>query len=327
LFLAHRQEIVKQAYEVSGSSRSPSDFGWYTGEQRDHGTNIYFATVQTLSRDEHLDRFPRSYFDYLILDEFHHAAADSYRRVLEHFQPRFLLGLTATPFRMDNQDIFALCDNNIIYEISLHQSIERDLLVPFNHYAVYNPTDYSEVKVANGLHVIDDLERQLSKLERADLILKHCHRLAEERPLRSCVSIKHAQYMADYFSKHRVAALAVHSQQPNNGRNAAIAALKEGRIKVIFAVDMFNEGVDILSLDTVMFLRPTESYVVFLQQLGRCLRKNPGKTHLTVVDFIDNYKRAYYVPRLLAGENPWVDEPRPGRPRDYDYPEGCLIKL
>ncbi len=332
LFLAHRQEIAEQAYRVFESVRPESTLGLYTGERKDLGAGVFFATVQTLSRAEHLAVFSPDYFDYVVVDEFHHAAADSYRKVIEHFRPQFLLGLTATPFRMDNKDIYAICDDNVIYEISLKQSIDRDLLAPFSYNAVYDPTDYGSVEVANGSYVVESLEAQLSQVERADLVFEHYLRLAGQRTLGFCVSISHAEYMAEYFSLQGVPAVAVHSQQaPGDGtlqRDEAITALERGEIKVIFAVDIFNEGVDIPSLDTVMFLRPTESYVVFLQQLGRGLRKHPGKRRLTVIDFIGNYRRAHYLPRLLAGENPWDDGASPRRAIDPDdYPEGCTVNF
>ena len=332
LFLAHRQEIAEQAHKVFASVRPGSTLGLYTGERKDQGAGVFFATVQTLSRPEHLEVFTPDYFDYVVVDEFHHAAADSYRRVIDHFRPRFLLGLTATPFRMDNKDIFAICDDNVIYEISLKQSIDRGLLVPFTYNAVYDPTDYNDVRIANGYYVIEDLEAHLAQTNRADLVLEHYLRLAGRRTLGFCASIKHAEYMADYFSSHGVPATAVHSHQSQvDGtlrRDAAVAALERGEIRVIFAVDIFNEGVDIPSLDTVMFLRPTESYVIFLQQLGRGLRKHPGKRRLTVIDFIGNYRRAHYLPRLLAGENPWDERSRPRTAIDPDdYPEGCIVNF
>jgi superfamily II DNA or RNA helicase/HKD family nuclease len=332
LFLAHRDEIVKQAYDVFQTLRPEELLGFYTGERKDDGADIYFSTVQTLSRSEHLRTFPPDYFDYIIVDEFHHAAAESYRSIIDYFNPRFLLGLTATPFRMDNEDIFALCDDNVIYEISLKQSIERDLLVPFRYYAIYDPTDYDRIKVANGCYVVEDLELELSREERADLILSNYRKLAGERTLGFCVSIKHAEYMADYFSGHGTVAVAVHSGKSGSlhtmDRQGAVEALEKGEIKVVFAVDIFNEGVDIPSVDTVMFLRPTESYVIFLQQLGRGLRKYTDKDYLTVVDFIGNYKRAHYIPLLLAGENPWTSvSPGARRLEDYDYPEGCMVNF
>ena len=332
LFIAHRDEIVNQAYDVFHQLRPHCRLGFYTGTQKDEGADVYFSTVQTLSRSEHLEALPPDYFNYIIVDEFHHAAAESYRKVIDYFEPDFLLGLTATPFRMDNQDIFSLCDDNVIYEISLKQSIERDLLVPFRYYAVYDPTDYDRIEVANGRYVVEDLERQLSYKERADLIIGQYRRLAGERTLGFCVSIKHAEYMAEYFTANGVAAAAVHSGLPGNDhamdRHEAIEALEQGEIKVVFAVDIFNEGVDIPSLDTVMFLRPTESYVIFLQQLGRGLRKYLDKEYLTVIDFIGNYKRAHYIPLLLAGENPWTAQP-PGlrRVEDHEFPEGCIVNF
>ena len=302
------------------------------GGCKDEGADIYFSTVQTLSRSENLQVFPPDYFDYIIIDEFHHAAAESYRSIIDYFKPRFLLGLTATPFRMDNKDIFTLCDDNVIYEISLKQSIERDLLVPFRYYAIYDPTDYDRVKVANGRYVLEELERELSHVERADLIVNNYRKLAGQRTLGFCVSIKHAEYMADYFASHGIAAATVHSGTPGSvhtlDRHSAVEALEKGDVKVIFAVDIFNEGVDIPSVDTVMFLRPTESYVIFLQQLGRGLRKYTGKDHLTVIDFIGNYKRAHYVPLLLAGENPWTSKsPGARRLEDYEFPEGCMVNF
>jgi superfamily II DNA or RNA helicase len=332
LFIAHRDEIVKQAYAVFQTLRPGSRLGFYTGGRKDKGADIFFSTVQTLSRIENLQVFPPDYFDYIIVDEFHHAAAESYLSIIEYFKPSFLLGLTATPFRMDNKDIFALCDDNIIYEISLKQSIERDLLVPFRYYAIYDPTDYDQVKVVNGRYVVEDLERELSHKERAELIVNNHRKLAGERTLGFCVSIRHAEYMADYFTNHGIAAAAVHSGTPGSvhtmDRHSAVEALEKGEVRVIFAVDIFNEGVDIPSVDTVMFLRPTESYVIFLQQLGRGLRKYTDKDYLTVVDFIGNYKRAHYIPLILAGENPWTSKtPGARRLEDYVFPEGCMVKF
>jgi HKD family nuclease len=209
LFLAHRDEIVNQAYEVFSDVRPESRLGFYTGTRKDEGADVYFSTVQTLSRSEHLETLPPDYFNYIVVDEFHHAAAESYRRVMDYFEPDFLLGLTATPFRMDNQDIFSLCDDNVIYEISLKQSIERDLLVPFRYYAIFDDeTDYDRIEVSNGRYVIEDLERQLSCWKRADLIIEQYRRLAGERTLGFCVSIKHAEYMAKHFNDCGVTAVA-----------------------------------------------------------------------------------------------------------------------
>ncbi len=332
LFIAHRDEIVRQAHDVFKTLRPASRLGFYMGEHKDEGADIYFSTVQTLSRQENLQVFSPDYFNYIIVDEFHHAAAESYRSVLEHFQPQFLLGLTATPFRMDNKDIFAICDDNVIYEISLKQAIERDLLTPFRYYAIYDSTDYDQVKSVNGRYVVEDLERELSHTDRADLILSNYHRLAGEKTLGFCVSIKHAEFMAQYFTDHGIKSAAVHSGKPGIDytidRHDAVEMLENGEIKAIFAVDIFNEGVDIPVVDTVMFLRPTESYVIFLQQLGRGLRKYQDKDYLTVIDFIGNYKRAHHVPLLLAGDNPWISQtPVARHPEEYNFPEGCTVNF
>ncbi len=330
LFLAHREEILHQAEaayrEVSPDSRK----GFYTGERKDEGADICFASVQTLSRNNHLQNFEKDYFNYIVVDEFHHAAADSYMAVLNYFEPRFLLGLTATPFRMDNRDIFALCDDNVIYEIYLKDAINRDLLVPFKYYGLFDLTDYNQVEYRHGKYVVEDLERELSRRERADLVLEKYRMLAGKRVLGFCVSIKHAEYMADFFNRHGIAAASVHSG-PHGGeyrlsRKVAVKALESGDLKVIFNIDIFNEGVDIPSIDTVLFLRPTESFVVFLQQLGRGLRKEEGKEHLMVLDFIGNYKRAHYIPALLAGENPTYPEKTIGKKaNELEYPDLCQV--
>ena len=270
-----------------------------------------------MAREQNLKNFPQNYFDYIIIDEFHHAAADSYQSVLEYFQPNFLLGLTATPYRTDNRDIYALCKDNVIYEIYLKDAINRDLLAPFRYFGIYDETDYSNIEHRNGKYVIDDLEKQLSRKERAGLVLEKYQLLAGQKTLAFCASINHADYMARYFNDKNVPSAAVHSGGPDNGhsmdRTKAVEALENGHIKIIFAVDIFNEGVDIPSVDTVMFLRPTESFVVFLQQLGRGLRKDTDKNHLTVLDFIGNYKRAHYIPEdvneLNAEESSWLDTP------------------
>ncbi len=332
LFIAHREEILNQAFDSFNKVRPGVAAGFYTGAVKDEEKDIYFATVQTLAREQNLIAFPSDYFDYIIIDEFHHAAANSYRAILSYFKPRFLLGLTATPYRTDNRDIFTLCDDNVIYEIYLKDAINRDLLVPFRYYGIYDETDYSKVEYKNGKYVTSDLERELSRTSRAELILEKYNLLAGNRTLAFCTSINHANYMAEYFNKRNIPSAAVHSG-PEAGsqrfdRTEAVKSLSEGELKVIFAVDIFNEGVDIPSVDTVMFLRPTESFVVFLQQLGRGLRKDDNKNILTVLDFIGNYKKAHYIPALLAGENPLHSKKTGVRKiADYDYPEDCQVQF
>jgi len=331
LFLAHREEILRQAEQTFKTVSPATRTGFYTGERKDSEAEACFASVQTLSRKGHLENFSPGYFDYIVVDEFHHAAADSYLAVINYFKPEFLLGLTATPFRMDNRDIFALCDDNVIYEIYLKDAINRDLLCPFKYYGIYDQADYDRVEYRQGRYVVEDLERELSRQERADLVMEKYRLLAGEKALGFCVSINHAEYMARYFSENGVPAVCVHSGGGSGSsyylsRTEAVSALEEGSIKVVFTVDIFNEGVDIPSIDTVMFLRPTESFVVFLQQLGRGLRKEDGKVHLTVLDFIGNYKRAHYIPALLAGENPTYPDKTIGKNAvELEYPELCQV--
>jgi superfamily II DNA or RNA helicase len=329
LFIAHREEILKQAEETFRTVQPSRAHGRFYGGYKDTEPENIYASIQSISRENHARYFAEDSFDYIVIDEFHHAAANSYLKVLQYFKPRFLLGLTATPYRTDNRDIYSICDDNVIYEIYLKDAINRGLLIPFRYFGIYDQTDYNTIEQRNGQYVIEQLERELSRKERASLILDNYKKLAGKRTLGFCTSILHADYMAQYFSEQGIKAASVHSGPgtPNSlSRDEAITKLIEGEISVIFAVDIFNEGVDIPELDTVMFLRPTESFTVFLQQLGRGLRKAEGKKYLTVLDFIGNYKRAHYIPALLAGENPMVDK-RTGRWHEVDYPDGCDVQF
>jgi superfamily II DNA or RNA helicase len=333
LFVAHREEILKQAEDAFRNVRPDATIGYYSGGRHDTDCDICLATVQTLARQEHLSRFTSNNFQYMIIDEFHHATANSYLALLNHFRPRFLLGLTATPYRMDNRDIYGLCDNNVIYEIRLKEAIGRGLLVPFHYFGVYDEEiDYSQVAVRNGVYVTEDLERELSRIERANLVLEKYKLMASARTLGFCASINHAEYMAKFFTDRDVKSVAVHSQRTNSPysaeREEAVKLLEQGKVSVVFAVDIFNEGVDIPSLDTVVFLRPTESYTIFLQQLGRGLRLCDGKDQLTVLDFIGNYKRAHHTPYLLSGVNPGsIDDWTAVTKRSIEYPPGCLVQF
>jgi superfamily II DNA or RNA helicase len=331
LFVAHREEILQQAERSFRAVRPEAKLGYFTGERKETEIDICLATVQTIGRENHLQNFAPDYFDYIILDEFHHVAANSYQKLLAYFKPKFLLGLTATPYRTDNRDIYSFCDDNVIYEICLKDAINRDLLVPFKYYGIYDATDYTQIEIRNGQYVNEQLERELSRKERANLVLEKYHRLAGAKTMGFCVGIQHAEYMAKYFTKHGVKACVVHSGTGDSayvlGRGEAIAALEQGAVKVIFAVDLFNEGVDIPALDTVMFLRPTESFTVFMQQLGRGLRKYEGKDFLTVLDFIGNYRRAHYIPALLAGENPMLTKGQGRKVPEIDYPDGCQVQF
>lgn len=329
LFIAHREEILKQAMESFRNVHPDKSLALFTGKWKNQDADFLFASVQTLSREEYLKEgyFQPEQFDYIIVDEFHHAAADSYRRILDYFKPSFLLGLTATPYRMDNQDILALCEHNMIYELNLSSAINRDVLCPYRYLGVYDLVDYTRVKQVNGKYSVNDLEKAYRLHERTEEVYNKYMDYGGEYTIGFCASIRHAKEMADYFSSRGIRAQAVHSDMENHksDRELVIKDFREKKINVLFAVDIFNEGVDIPEIDTVMFLRPTESYVVFLQQLGRGLRKHDNKERLTVIDFIGNYKRAHYKPLLLAGKNPMLSVRRAIQPDDLDYPQGCQV--
>jgi superfamily II DNA or RNA helicase len=329
LFVAHREEILRQAEASFKSVRPTASTGFFMGPSKDTRQTLIFATVQTLGRSENLNHlyFEPTEFDYMVVDEFHHAAASSYQSILNYFRPRFLLGLTATPDRMDNKDIYALCEHNVAYEVSLKGAINRDWLVPFRYYGIYDPTDYDQIDYQNGRYDIEQLERSLSQLDRASLVYERYVRYPSSRTLGFCASIKHAEYMAEHFSRKGVRAVCVTSNGTSShsmDRSEAIARLKDKMIDVIFSVDMFNEGVDIPAVDMVMFLRPTESYTVFMQQLGRGLRKVEDKDYLVVLDFIGNYRKAHFKPSFLSGDVSFESERGAVRLQDIALPDGCI---
>ena len=330
LFVAHREEILKQAAISFANVRQSDDNGFFYGKQKDTDKSVIFASVATLGRSEYLtaEYFAPDYFDYIVIDEFHHAVTDQYRRIVDYFKPSFLLGLTATPERMDCKNIYEICDYNVPYEISLKDAINRGMLVPFHYYGVYDDTDYTGLRIVKGRYVEEDLNRVYTdNVGRYDLIFKHYMKYRSKRALGFCCSRRHAEDMARDFCKRGIPSVAVYSNADgefSEDRSEAIEKLKNQEIKVIFSVDMFNEGVDIASLDMVMFLRPTESPIVFLQQLGRGLRIYQGKEYLNVLDFIGNYEKAGRAPLLLSGGKS-LSELKAYDYRDIEYPDDCVV--
>ena len=310
--------------------RNSADYGFFDGKEKDRDKSVIFASVATLGRPEYLNEtyFPADYFDYVIIDEFHHAVTDQYRRIVDYFQPQFLLGLTATPERMDGKNIYEICDYNVPYQISLKEAINKGMLVPFHYYGVYDETDYSGLRIVKGRYDERELNQAyIGNERRYDLIYKYYRKYRSLRAIGFCCSRQHAEDMAKEFCQRGIASAAVYSGE--NGayaeeRNEAIRKLKNGEIRVIFSVDMFNEGVDIASLDMVMFLRPTESPVVFLQQLGRGLRLYKGKEYLNVLDFIGNYEKAGKAPLLLSGEQSF-NKKGSCEYQDLEYPDDCIV--
>lgn len=330
LFVAHREEILKQAAISFKNVRHSDDYGFFYGKQKDTGKSVIFASVATLGRSEYLtdEYFAPDYFTYLVIDEFHHAVTDQYQRIVNYFKPQFMLGLTATPERMDGKSIYEICNYNVPYEITLKEAINKGMLVPFHYYGIYDETDYSTLRMVKGRYEEKDLnDKYIGNIKRYDLIYKYYKKYRSKRALGFCSSRKHAEEMAKEFCKRGVKSVAVYSNADgefSEDRNQAIEKLKNQEIQVIFSVDMFNEGVDIASLDMVMFLRPTESPTVFLQQLGRGLRISRGKEYVNVLDFIGNYEKAGRAPFILSGEV------RAGERAAYDYyeieyPDDCIV--
>lgn len=330
LFVAHREEILKQAALSFRNVRGSEDYGFFYGKQKDTGKSVIFASVETLGREDYLNEeyFAEDYFDYLVIDEFHHAVTGQYRRIVDYFKPQFMLGLTATPERMDGKNIYELCDYNVPYEISLKEAINKGILVPFHYYGIYDETDYSGLHLVKGRYDGHELtEIYQNNHKRYDLIYKYYKKYHSNRSLGFCCSRQHAEEMAKEFCKRKVPAAAVYSNADGEfaeDRDIAVERLKNQEIKVIFSVDMFNEGLDIASLDMIMFLRPTDSPVIFLQQLGRGLRTYKGKEYLNVLDFIGNYEKAGKTPFLLAGETSWDGKGAIGS-HDMEYPDDCIV--
>ena len=298
LFVAHRDEILDQALRTFRAIRPDAVLGKYTGQERTADADVLFASVQTLSRRAHLDRFAPDAFDYIVVDEFHHASAATYRRLLEHFTPTFLLGLTATPERTDGADLLALCGENLAYRCDLVEGIRRGLLSPFDYYGVPDEVDYTNIPWRNGRFDESELTNRLTIASRADNALDQLRRRGGRRTLAFCVSQRHADYMRHHFAAAGLRVAAVHSGPTSAPRADSLAQLQAGELDVLFAVDMFNEGVDLPDVDTVLMLRPTESPVLWLQQFGRGLRRREGK-RLKVVDYIGNHRSFLIKPRAL----------------------------
>jgi len=304
LFIAHREELLRQAADAFEQAYPDRSRGFVMEGRAEFDRTCVFASVQTLSRPEHLRRPELARFDYVVIDEFHHAAAESYRRVLDALRPRFLLGLTATPFRGDNRDLLELCDGNLAYQVGLFEAIAFGWLVPFRYYGVADVVKYTDdLLTSRKTYDASKLTVRFNTAERASLVVEKYRQHDRRAALGFCVSIDHADFMAAHFSLAGVPSAAVHSGPSSEDRVTAVRRLSSGELRILFTVDMFNEGVDIPTVDLVMFLRPTESMVVFLQQLGRGLRLHREKGYLTVLDFIGNYRNAHFKLPFLAGQD------------------------
>jgi superfamily II DNA or RNA helicase/diadenosine tetraphosphate (Ap4A) HIT family hydrolase/HKD family nuclease len=326
LFVAHREEILRQSLDVFRRVQPDADLGMYYGGARHPEARVLFASIQTLAANLH--QFASGRFDYVVIDEFHHAAARSYRKVIAHFQPEFLLGLTATPDRLDGADLFALCSDNLVYECPLTDGIVRGDLSPFRYFGIADDVDYTPIPWRGGRFDPAALTQAVETQERARHALDQWREKAGGRTLAFCITVSHADFMAEYFRQNGVAAVAVHSGPASAPRAGSIERLRGGDLQVICTVDLFNEGLDVPEIDAVLMLRPTESPVVFLQQLGRGLRRSDGKDVLTVIDFIGNHRSFLIKPRTLlalgTGRQPGTRKVLEAmRTGDFGLPSGC----
>jgi len=329
LFVAHREEILDQALATFRRIRPTAVFGLYTGEEKTPEADVLFASIQTLGRVRHLGQFPPDAFDYIVVDEFHHAAATTYRRLIDHFQPRFLLGLTATPERTDGGDLLALCGENLVYRYDLWDGIRRGLLAPFHYFGVPDEVDYQNIPWRSTRFDEEALTRAVATQSRAQNALEQYRLRAGARTLAFCCSTRHADFMAGFFAQAGIRAVAVHSDATSAPRTASLERLEAGELEVIFAVDMFNEGVDLPHVDTIMMLRPTESRIVWMQQFGRGLRKAEHKAHLTVIDYIGNHRTFLLKPQVLLGLPPLAAAVAEALTRaeahSLELPPGCEV--
>ena len=335
LFVAHRKEILEQARDTFRAVLSDGAFGdlWVAGERPSRFEHV-FASIQSLTAAG-LSFLEPEHFDVVIIDEFHHAAARTYESLLQHLNPRELLGMTATPERSDGAPILTWFENRIAAELRLWDAIDQHRLVPFSYYGVHDGTDLRDIPWKRGRgYEIDELNRLYTGNDVwANLVLTHVRNKGPDygslKALGFCVSVEHAKFMAHVFRRADVPAMAVSATTPPNERQQALRDLEQGALKVVFAVDLFNEGVDIPSVNTLLMLRPTDSALLFQQQLGRGLRRHEGKSICTVLDFVGQHRNEHRADRrlgaLLQGTRLEIGEQiKEGFPY---LPAGCHMEL
>jgi superfamily II DNA or RNA helicase/HKD family nuclease len=300
LFVAHREEILKQSISTYRSILGDANFGelWVGGQRPIRAIDHLFVSVQTLNSQFNIfQQLGKDSYDYIVIDEAHHAAAESYRKIVDFFTPHILLGLTATPERMDGVSLLPDFGNKISAEIRLPRALEEGLLTPFQYFCITDPTDLSDDELWLGnKYITSKLTDKLCNKERVGLIVDRLrHYLPDEcacKALCFCSDKRHAAFMADEFTAYGLKAASLTSDNDED-RTRLNRALADGKINYLFVVDMFNEGVDIPEVDVVLFLRPTDSLTIFLQQLGRGLRLSAGKQYLTVMDFVAQVNKNY----------------------------------
>ncbi len=339
LFVAHREEILKQSLSTFRAVMKDANFGeLFVGSYRPENSDHLFMSIQTFNSQDFTARTTPDYFDYIVVDEFHHAAAPTYQQLLSYYQPKILLGLTATPERMDGKSILPYFGQRIAAEIRLPEAIERRLLCPFQYFGVTDTIDLKDVRWVRGGYDKSELTNMYTMSgaaarKRADHVIaslmKYVTDLGEVKGLGFCVSVAHAEFMSDYFNGRGIPAMYLTGQSSDAERDSARKRLVDGEVRFIFVVDLYNEGVDIPEVNTVLFLRPTESLTVFLQQLGRGLRLSEGKDCLTVLDFIGQSNRHYRFEEKFAAllSNTTRSVSREIKDGFVSVPKGCYVQL
>ncbi len=299
LFIAHREEILKQSRDTFRAILKDNNFGdLFVGGNVPNSLDFLFMSIQSFNSTRLYEKTEANFYDFIIVDEFHHAEASSYRKLLDYYDPKILLGLTATPERMDGKNVLEHFDDRIAAEMRLPEAIDRKLLSPFQYFAVSDSIDLSILKWTRGGYDKQELENVYTNNDiRVSGVItslkKYVTDIEEVIGLGFCVSVLHAKYMADKFNESGIPSMAVLGESSDEDRSSAKRKLVSGEIKFLFTVDLYNEGIDIPEINTVLFLRPTESLTVFLQQLGRGLRLSDDKECLTVLDFVGQAHRSY----------------------------------
>lgn len=339
LFVAHREEILAQSIEAFRAVLKNPNFGeLYVGSYKPETMTHLFVSVQTANSQRFYESIPADYYDFIIIDEFHHAAADTYKKLLSHFNPKILLGLTATPERQDGKSVLDYFNGRIAAEIRLPEAINRKLLCPFQYFGVSDTVDLDDLKWTRGgydkseLTKVYSLQRHIADKRAGHIVNSLNHYICDVNSMHAigfCVSVEHARYMAEFFNSRGISSIDLNAQSSDDVRYNAKRQLEAGNIKCIFVVDLYNEGVDIPCIDTVLFLRPTESLTVFLQQLGRGLRLHPNKECLTVLDFVGQANKHYNFEDKFSA---LLDNTRRGVAAEIkrgfvSVPKGCYIQL
>ena len=330
LFVVHRLDILSQSKNAFEKVWSGISTGLLTGKIKENVNDcrVLFASVVTLRKYVLESKFKPTEFDYVIIDEVHHGQAPSYREFFEFFKPKFMIGMTGTPDRMDRRDIFELFDYHKVFEYSINDAIEFGYLVPYHYSGLKDTTDYSKIRHNGQKYNVSDLDKYLIHQERNESILKvYLEKGNGDKAIGFCASIKHAQRMTEFFNEYEVSSIAITSESEE--REKEIQQFRDNEISVAFTVSLFNEGVDFPNVRVLLFLRPTESKTVFQQQLGRGLRLHPDKEKVVILDFIANYKKANNIRKYLSSSSSPKTNSKTGRIEkiEYEYSSGCEVKF